>query len=961
MKEFTVTAILGITLALTGCSSSSSSDTAPTGGTSTANDTSGNTAAGDTSGTTVAGDTAGNTSGTNTTDGDTSGGSDLQVSLLDAGLSHVGTPVPSTAAIANDPQVLSSGSQRAANLPNSPAVIYEVVRNQGTAAGIDCNAVGAQWNSCSVVNLHVKDSDGTLSDKNWKLYFHSTRRILQVSSNEFNVTHVNGDLHFLSPNDQFTGFAGGVKSVKMVTEYSHLVHTDFQPRYWIERDGVAQLITNTDDENDPSSYAMDITGDNRFEFVGENNPIANSATRFDRNSVNLTRMANVDASEIASRVIPMPANISVSAGVLDISSGFSFAQMDLPAPSISALQARQAQMMTQGTGVPLSATIDSSLASDSYTLTVDQSGIAIAASNQSMLFYAGQSLLSLIQPGVNTIQHVEINDQPQFEYRGMHVDVGRNFHSVASIKKLIDQMGAYKLNKLHMHLSDDEGWRLEIPGLPELTNVGGTRGFKVAENGLPSETTSLLPAMGSGPQSNNQGSGYYTRAQFIDLLQYADARFIEVIPEFDMPAHARAAVVAMRARAYNLGNATDITVRLDDPADTSRYLTVQNYNDSFINPCVPGTYNFLQTLVTEVKGMYSAANLPLNKWHMGGDEASNILLGAGIANPDTASYDQPWARSPVCAAFISDTAEVADREALSAYFVKRVSQIVADAGISTLYAYQDIYRDLSPSDFNTLSAGINHWVTLSNANPTTSSNAIGSANDFANRGFETVIGAPDYLYFDFPYEVDPKERGYYWATRQLDTEKLFKFSAQNLAQNAATSVERYGNPWTASNQGTSPGYAGIQGFVWSETIRTPEQFDYMIYPRMLSLAERAWHKPFWELPVVSGETFSATSGQVNLDVVNNDYANFAAAIAAKELPKLDAASVNYRIPPPGAKLVGGVVQMNTNFPGLILEYSTDGANWQVWNAANPPISAAFVRSRTANGARASRVTPFTSE
>jgi len=517
-------------------------------------------------------------------------------------------------------------------------------------------------------------------------------------------------------------------------------------------------------------------------------------------------------------------------------------------------------------------------------------------------------------------------------------------------------MGAYKLNKLHLHLSDDEGWRLEIPSLPELTSVGGKREFNVDDTGFATETNSLLPAMGSGPASNNQGSGFYSQAQFIDLLQYASARYIEVIPEFDMPAHARAAVVAMRARAQNLGDARNINVRLDDPNDTSQYLTVQNYNDSFINPCVPGTYNFLNTVVTEVKGMYSAAGLPLDKWHMGGDEAVNILLGPGISNPDPAMHDQPWAKSPVCNTFINDTAGVGSREDLTPYFVKTVAQIVADAGISTLYAYQDIYTNLTPSELNTVGAGINHWVPLANANPDNASGAIASANNFANRGFDTVISAPDFLYFDFPYEVDPKERGYYWATRELNTEKLFKFTPENLAQNAVTSLERYGNPWSASNQGNYPGYTGMQGFLWSETVRTPEQFDYMVFPRMLALAERAWHRASWELPVVEGEAFSAQSGQVDQAALNDDYSVFALALATKELPKLDAAGIKYRIPPPGAKKIGTAVQMNSAFPGLVLEYSTDGTNWQIWNSANPPADVAFVRSQSADGSRVSRVT-----
>lgn len=973
MKKLSLATVVSSVLILGACDSSGGTDSdagGSAGATTTGINTGTNSGTGTDTGTntgtgtgTQTGTNAGTDTGTNTgtdtgtnTGTDTGAGPDNTTSLLASGLSHTGTPIASVAEIANDPLVLASGQTRAATLPNSPGIIFEVVNNQGTSLGIECSNLGAQYNACSVVNLHVNDATGSLDDNGWKLYFHSTRRILEVASNEFNVTHVNGDLHYVAPNAQFSGFGGGVKSIKMITEFNHLVETDFQPRYWIARGNDAQIIANTDEETDESAYAMDITGNNRFEFVGEGNAIATPAIRYDRNSDVATRAASINAATLASRIIPKPANVTVSSGSLDIGAGFSFASLDLPANSISALQTRQAQFMNTSAGVPLQASIDASMAASSYTLDVTASGIVIAASDESMLFYAAQSLLALVQPGVGSIPLVSIADSPRFDFRGMHIDVARNFHSVESMKKLMDQMSAYKLNKLHIHLTDDEGWRLEIPSLPELTSVGGNRKFSVDENGNVTETDSLMPAMGSGPSTNNQGSGFYSRAQFIDLLQYADARFIEVIPEFDMPAHVRAAVVAMRARARNLGDANNLDVRIDDPNDTSRYLTVQNYNDSFINPCVPGTYNFLTTVVNEVKGMYTAANLPFNIWHMGGDEAVNILLGFGFQNPDTSLFDQPWAASPVCTAFINNTAGVNSREDLTPYFIKRVSQIVADAGIPKLYAYQDIYGDLTAAELNTRGAGVGFWAPLANTNEANASGTIGSANSFSTRGFDTVLGMPDYLYFDFPYEVDPKERGYYWAARETNTEKVFKFTPENLAQNASTSVERYGADWTATNQGTNQGFSGMQGFLWSETVRTPEHFDYMLFPRLLALAERAWHAADWELPYVTGERFSSTSGQVDLNSVNADYATFAATIGARELLKLDSAGVLYRIPPPGAKVIGGELQMNSNFPGLTLEYSNDGNSWQTWNSANPPASARFVRSQSANGARTSRVT-----
>ena len=151
------------------------------------------------------------------------------------------------------------------------------------------------------------------------------------------------------------------------------------------------------------------------------------------------------------------------------------------------------------------------------------------SSDANAVFNGGQSLLSLITPGSGSIPQVVVTDSPRFDYRGMHVDVARNFHSADRIRKLIDQMAAYKLNVLHMHLTDDEGWRLEIPGLPELTSVGGRREFSVDENGNPSEAVGLLPQLGSGPFPNTEGNGFFSRSEFIDLLRYANDRFIHCL------------------------------------------------------------------------------------------------------------------------------------------------------------------------------------------------------------------------------------------------------------------------------------------------------------------------------------------------------------------------------------------------------------------------------------------------
>ena len=942
MRLFIYSAFVCAAFTLSACSSSGGDGDATTTGSTTTGNT--GTTTGTATGTTTQG-TTGNTTGTTT--GTTTSGS----SIDDAGLSHSGTLLPSTSPVANDPLFSTVGRTKAAGLSDNLGIIYEVVENHGPGAGNDCNNLGAEWSSCSVANIHIKDAAGTLNDGNWRIYFHSIRRVLRSESDEFAITLVNGDLNYIEPTSAFTGFGGDVKTIKLITEFSHLVETDFMPRYWLVRDGAAPiLISNTDSETDENTYATEIVGDQRFAFIGEGHEIASSSNRFSKNSGVNQQASVLSAAQIQSRIVPKPLTVTTSAGSLDIGAGFSFAATALPADAKAALAARQSQFMGTAAGATLNATIDTTLSADQYTLNVDAAGIAINAGSEESLFWAANSLLSLVQPGVGTIPYVDVVDQPRFDFRGIHIDVARNFHSTASLKRLMDQMAAYKLNKLHLHLSDDEGWRLAIAGLPELTTVGATRQFQTDANGNVIEANGLMPQLGSGPASNNQGTGFYTRNDFIDLLRYAKARYIEVIPEFDMPAHARAAVVAMRARANNLGSPLSTDIRLDDPADTSRYLTVQHYDDGILNPCLPATYSFVETVVNDVKSMYTEAGQSLDVWHMGGDEAKNVFKGAGFANSaiDTSVYDFPWEKSPACVSFIANTAGVNSRDDLTPYFITRVSQIVADAGIPALYAYQDILGNISPAELATTRAGVGFWEMIT-------SGGYESINAFSNNGYETIVAVPDYLYFDFPYEVDPKERGYYWATRFTDTQKVFAFAPENLPQNAETSLNREGRSWSATGTSSNQGFRGMQGQLWSETVRTPEQFDYMLFPRLIAMAERAWHKADWERDYVAGQNYSSNTGLVDQASLNADYAEFAAAMGAKELRKLDAAGVNYRIPVPGAS-TGATVDMNVMFPGLPLQYSSDGNTWVDWTTSNKPATAGFVRALSADGSRVGRAT-----
>jgi len=887
--------------------------------------------------------------------GDPDGGGDPVVPIdngardtAGADLTHAGRPVPR-----NDvdpmtlPQVSTAGRSRVMTLPGM-AVIYEVTENHGGDTDVNCREVGAEYGSCSVANLHIGDANGELADDDWQLWFHSLRRILRVDSDRFEVFHVNGDLHYLAPVEGSTGVEGGVATLRFVNEFSTLAESDIFPRYWIVRDGQApELLPNTDEASDETRYAMPITGDNRLAFNGDRRPLATPAVRFAANADVTARAAALDARTVQSRVIPTPRSMTSGSGDLNIAGGFSFAGTALDADAVAALAARQATFMTVGTAVPLAATIDASLEPGTHTLDVTTGSIVIAGHDAEALFHGAQSLLGLVRPGVATIPTVSIVDGPRFEWRGMHVDVARSFHTVESIERLLDQMAAYKLNVLHLHLSDDEGWRLAIAALPELTSVGGRRAFALDADGAVTEADTLMPLLGSGPFETH-GSGHYSRGDFVRLLRHATARHIRIVPEFDMPAHARAAVVAMRARAANLGTPTDTSVRIDDPDDGSRYVTVQHYDDGILNPCVPGTYTFVETVVGEVKSMYDEAGAPLDIWHMGGDEAGNIYRGPGYPNPDTSRWDLPWERSPACEAYIDATDGVGSRGDLERHFVERVSAIVANAGIPALYAWHEVLETIPADTLATESAGTTYWGSASSGRST-----IEALNGYAGRGYDVVLALPDFLYFSFPEEIDPEERGNYWGTRSLDVEKVFGLAPENLPQNAETSRDRNGFAWSGEGAGPAPRVIGMQGHVWSEFVRTSAQLDTALYPRLLALAERAWHRAGWELDYDAGTTFTESSTIVDTDARAADYALFAAALGQKELAKLDAAGAGYRIPVPGASTANGSLDMNAAYPGLPLEYSSDGASFTRWSPG-APASATTVRARSVDGARAGR-------
>lgn len=433
-----------------------------------------------------------------------------------------------------------------------------------------------------------------------------------------------------------------------------------------------------------------------------------------------------------------------------------------------------------------------------------------------------------------------------------------------------------------------------------------------------------------------------------------------------MPAHARAAVVSMEARYKKLhaaGKEQEANeFRLVDPTDTSNTTSVQFFNrQSYLNPCLDSSQRFVDKVIGEIAQMHKEAGQPIKTWHFGGDEAKNIRLGAGYtdkAKPepgkgiiDQSNEDKPWAKSQVCQTMIKE-GKVADMEHLPSYFGQEVSKLVKAHGIDRMQAWQDGLKDAENAKaFATSRVGVNFWDTLYWG-------GFDSVNDWANKGYEVVVSNPDYVYMDFPYEVNPDERGYYWGTRFSDERKVFSFAPDNMPQNAETSVDRDGNHFNAKSDKPWPGAYGLSAQLWSETQRTDPQMEYMIFPRALSVAERAWHRAGWEQDYRAGREYKGGETHfVDTKTLEKDWLRFANILGQRELAKLDKGGVAYRLPVPGARVAGGKLEANIALPGLGIEYSTDGGKqWQRYDAkAKPAVSGEVqVRSVSPDGKRYSR-------
>ena len=826
--------------------------------------------------------------------------------------------------------------QVAANLD----IRYQHLDNRPDA---HCDAKRANG-SCFKVEISLTAAEGFKSD-NWQIYLSHIAPLQSYSSDQLHIEHINGDLHRIMPGKAFTDFkVGESKSLVMRADGWSVSESDALPNYYIVVDGLKpRIIESTRGVIDPQTglESRPFVAPYRYANKDKNfkrlkNESTAWATAGELYQVNHASQELADA--VAGAIIPTPKSVEQSDKTLDLSGGIQVHYNQVKPNTVSAALARLDTFgVTQrkgGVGVYLSTRLGTER-SGSYELKVGANRIEITGVDAAGVSNGLQSLASLLSLGHPQIPQLKVVDEPHYEFRGLHLDVARNFRSKALVLKLIDQMAAYKLNKLHLHLADDEGWRLVIPGLPELTDIGSKRCYD------PSEDKCLLTQLGSGPFEDTPANGYFTRADYIEILQAASARHIQVIPSLDMPGHARAAVKSMEARYRKFmkqGNkAAAEQYLLSDLQDKTVYESIQFYHDNTINVCMSSSYAFVAKVIDEVKLMHSEAGHPLSRYHIGADETAGA-----------------WVKSPKCETFMKANADrVTKFEDLSAYFVEEVADILSKRGIETA-AWGDGLMHTDPERMPDLVQG-NAWAPLFN-------NGHNQAHELANRNWQVVVSSPDVTYFDFPYEADPEEHGYYWASRQTNTRKVFEFMPDNLPLHAETRGDNVANPRTAKDDmPMKPGkrFHGLQGHLWSENVRSDRQAQYMLFPRLIALAERAWHKPEWAPDYnYQGGEYGGES-QIFNDAMRNkrdqNWNRFATVLAKKEFPKLDRLGVFYRIPTVGATVDNKVLRANVIFPGLQIQYQVDDNPWQPYLGPVEVSGKVKVRALAADGERAGRI------
>lgn len=432
------------------------------------------------------------------------------------------------------------------------------------------------------------------------------------------------------------------------------------------------------------------------------------------------------------------------------------------------------------TGIVLSLlnTPDNEIGDEGYHLEVNSENITIQANKPAGLFYAIQTLLQLLPKEIenDTIQQnvdwnipaVKITDYPRFGWRGLMLDVSRHFFPKEVVKEFIDDMARYKYNRFHWHLSDDQGWRIEIKSLPKLTEIGAWRVERHGEWGKREAPK---------PGEKATYGGYYTHEDIEEVVQYAKDRFIEILPEIDVPGHSMAAIAAYP----ELSVTEDPSITVNPGSKFSTWHGNGKFTmhvDNSLDPSNEKVYVFLDKVFTEVADLF-----PFEYIHMGGDEA----------------YKGYWEKDPDNQALMKKM-KMKNSVELQSYFNKRVNEIIQDKG-KKMIGWDEILEGGLPEG-----AAVMSW------------RGTEGGIEAAHQNAPVVMSPSPMAYLDL-YQGDPAVEPPTYSMARL----------------------KGSYTWDPVPEGVdSKLILGGQGNIWAERLPTKTHVEYMAYPRAFALAEVYW-------------------------------------------------------------------------------------------------------------------------
>ncbi|RDB03642.1 family 20 glycosylhydrolase [Runella aurantiaca] len=759
----------------------------------------------------------------------------------------------------------------------------------------------------------------TLNDRDWALFFNMAPRPLtgHPTPQPATLEHINGDWYKMTPNKGFRLAPGDSLTVSYRGTEGIVKETDAPlGLYFVFYDKAGKETQIV--QLDPCTVVPFTKQEQLLRGSNDEDPILTHEQQYKEN----LGVSPVSADQLL-KVIPTPVKVTPGKGTFTLTASTPIHYQN-GLESEAKLLAQRLKELTGSdfaikNAAPAANTISlqtgkiavNSISKEAYQLNISDKGISIVGNDAAGVFYGTQSLAALIptQAFVQKttsigLDYVQIEDAPRFHFRSMQLDVSRNFQTKETLLRLLDVLAFYKLNHFLLYTTEDEGWRLEIEGLPELTQVGAQR-----QHISSYKNAALHPGYGSGPvayEKGKHGSGFYTKADFIEILKYAAARHIKIIPEVNLPGHAHAAIKAMEARYERLmkeGKEKEANeYRLIDPDDKSVYLSAQGYKDNVVDVTRESTYHFYEKVTDEIIKMYKEAGLTLDLFHIGGDE---VAAGA-------------WTQSPLAQELLKKDPSIGNEYNLHPYFIRRLLPRLQKRNLQ-IHGWEEVSMIKDKEG----RLKVNPEFAGKNVIPYVWNNVYDPDMGYriANAGYPVVLCNVTNFYFDLAYNNDPKEPGLYWAGF-VDTRDNYTFAPYDMFKTNYTTamgkpmvfdkVERL-KPEARKN------IIGVECQLWSETVKGRDMMEYYTLPKLMGFAESAWsaERP-WE---------NIADKTTREKVIQTGWNVFVNTLAQKELPRLSYLNggYNYRVPLPGAFIENGTLKANVAFPGLTIRYTTDGS------------------------------------